>query len=231
MDPFSLIFGIAGLVGLAQVVVEKGFSYIGTASGARDDIRTLISEVAVYGHIPHSNRYLRLISECRLSAVLSSLVPVVDALELSGGGTGLFAIHISITGLPENLLMELFASGITKHRQIADCEEILQQLHDILQKVNPTSKADVSTIAPVKKRSVLRTIKESVNNAGKIAAWPLNKDETKGLLDRLQAHKTTFILTLSADSTSVSHPWSFCYCGLKYVLLAPKLWIYWTKRR
>lgn len=47
MDPFSIVCGVAGLVGLAQVVVEKGFSYIGTASGAREDIRNLISEVAV----------------------------------------------------------------------------------------------------------------------------------------------------------------------------------------
>lgn len=47
MDPFSLVCGVAGLVALAQVVVEKGFSYIGTASGARQDIRNLISEVAV----------------------------------------------------------------------------------------------------------------------------------------------------------------------------------------
>lgn len=109
MDPFSLICGIAGLVGLAQVVVEKGFSYIGTASGARDDIRNLISEVAVYGHIPHLNRYLRLMSECRLSAVLSSLVPVVDALELAGGGTGLFAIHSARTGLLKNILTKKFA--------------------------------------------------------------------------------------------------------------------------
>lgn len=47
MDSFSLVCGVAGLVGLAQLVVEKGFNYIGTASGAREDIRNLISEVAV----------------------------------------------------------------------------------------------------------------------------------------------------------------------------------------
>lgn len=47
MDLFSLVFGVAGLVGLAQVVVEKGFSYISTANSSREDIRNLISEVAI----------------------------------------------------------------------------------------------------------------------------------------------------------------------------------------
>lgn len=128
-------------------------------------------------------------------------------------------------------LIQIFTIGITKYRQIADCEEILQQLHDLLQKIQPTPKPSHPSTPGVKKRSALQRMKESIDNAGKIAAWPLNKDETKGLLDRLQAHKTTFILTLSADSTFVSHPWLFCYCGLKYVLLARSLWIYWTKQR
>lgn len=122
-----------------------------------------------------------------------------------------------------SLLIQIFATGITKHRQIEDCEEILQQLHDLLQKINPTPKPNKPLTDGVKKRSALQKMKESINNAGKIAAWPLNKDETKGLLDRLQTHKTTFILTLSADSTSVTLRWLFCYCGLKYVLLARSL--------
>lgn len=130
-----------------------------------------------------------------------------------------------------NLLIEILAIAITKHRQIADCEEILQQLHDLLQKISPSPTEIHPLTSGVKKRSALQKMKESINNAGKLAAWPLNKDETKGLLDRLQAHKTTFILTLSADSRSGCHPWLFCYCGLKYVLLARSLWIYWTKQR
>lgn len=47
MDPPSLACGIAELLGLAGVVVEKGFAYTGRACGARQDVRDLISEVAV----------------------------------------------------------------------------------------------------------------------------------------------------------------------------------------
>lgn len=49
MDPFSIASGVAGLVGLAQIVVEKGFAYIGAAKDSREDIRNLICEVATWG--------------------------------------------------------------------------------------------------------------------------------------------------------------------------------------
>lgn len=49
MDPFSITCGVAGLVGLAQLVVERGFSYISTAKDTREDIRNLICEVATWG--------------------------------------------------------------------------------------------------------------------------------------------------------------------------------------
>lgn len=78
----------------------------------------------------------------------------------------------------------------------------------MLQKINPTPIAKRAS-SPGAEKSTIAKIKESIGNAGKMAKWPMKKDETLGLLDRLQKHKTTFILTLSADSTSVSHPWLF----------------------
>lgn len=146
-------------------------------------------------------------TESRLSAVLHHWYQSLMGCKYwwQPGFVDILSDHCS----RRNLLIELFLTGITKHRQISDCEEILQQLHDILQKINPTTKAVPASTAAVKKRSTLQKVKESINNAGKIVAWPLNKDETKGLLDRLQTHKTTFILTVSADSTFVSHPRCF----------------------
>lgn len=44
-DPFSIICGVAGLVSLAQVVVEKGYFYINTAKDYREEVRDLMAEV------------------------------------------------------------------------------------------------------------------------------------------------------------------------------------------
>lgn len=46
MDPFSVLCGVAGLISLAQVVVQEGYNYISTAKGIREDISNLINEVA-----------------------------------------------------------------------------------------------------------------------------------------------------------------------------------------
>lgn len=106
------------------------------------------------------------------------------------------------------MLIKLFPPVITKHRQVSDCKGILQQLHDILQKINPTVQADSSSTPAAEKRSIVQRVMEFISSS----AWPLSKDDTNKLLDRLRGHKAAFVFILSAENRFVPHPWAFCYC-------------------
>ena len=176
MDPLSLGASIVGLISLADLVVTKGTKFYCSVKNAPKETSTLIGEAMA------------------LMGVLSTLKTIVDqqnnvqmpnaARDGSDESTEPIKhlIHGDADSLPPiaNKNSES-ATNNTEPVLISSCREALQEMLDILVQLENHPE-------------------EMLKNAAKRLRWPFMENTIKELSAKIERHKSSFQLAISADN-------------------------------
>lgn len=176
MDPISLAASIAGLISLVDLAVTRGTRFYYSFRDAPKEILQLIGEAAALSGV--LSALTRIVEQ--KTHIIDSEMTAVGNIDSKGGLQQLF--H----GNNQSLLPDAPEKTAEKMEPILiqSCRETLEQLRDIIDRLEERPG-------------------DTLKNARKKLRWVSKEDAIRILVAKIERHKSSFQLAISADSLYV----------------------------